>query len=304
MRMEPNSQNDTTAANSTDHLEKLREEIERREDLLAFREKELLPLREEVSTLRTRLLQASATAGVFLFLLTIVGLHEWWNLPKTVTTEVSKQVAVPLEKQTEKMLRFNEELQAAVELAKKPDEYALTILKRLANEQRERESELLFSYLTEYYIKFDKCPDGYRHLKELEASGLLKADKLKMPMSLRNYAFLVWVHSLDSVLYGVKVNKAAELLERSLNQAEEVDDDDGIRTATEFLVLLYLSRDEKERAKDLADKYLGIYEPNWKKYVRKEWFKKLTERRPDIEKNLREMFPRAFTQAKAGAKTQ
>jgi hypothetical protein len=297
-----NNQIDSAAANSAESLAKLRQEIEIREEFLAFREKELIPLREEISNFRLRYLQISAGIALIIAVLSILGYDKWSDLNSKIDTVVADRVQHKVDETVQpeinKSIRYAEELRYALGLTDIPNatEQAMALLEKLASQRRQ--NELPFCYLTECYMKLDRCHEGYLHLKDLKNTGVLKSEELKMPLSLRNYGFILWIESLYDQS---NPSDALSIVHKSLMIAKRTGANEDIRASAEYMVLMYLSRGERSLATYYATSYLKNYNPNWQKYRDKRWFKKLRERSSDIESNLREMFPGSFTAAKTAS---
>lgn len=280
-----------TSTKSSEDMEKRDLELKLREEVLALRVKELIPLRDEVRNFRLRFMQVAAVITVIMVLLGF----KWWELSDKIDKAVYNEVT----KKTQEAIRFGERLQQALHILNSEDprkaESAVGILEDLAEERCQ--NELCFSYLMESYIRFDDCLKGYYQLKKLEKKGLKTCD-FEMSMSLRNYGFLLWLQSLEKNPDQFEVEKGIDFLKRSLKKARQDGDEEGIRAAAQFLVLVHLSRGDREKAEECALKHLKDRKADWEKYVKKRWFEKLKKRHRNVREDLREMFPGALMQVK------
>jgi tetratricopeptide (TPR) repeat protein len=252
--------------------------MELQDRILTMREKDILPLRENVSAFGTRLILLSAVSGVIIAVLTFFGVKQYGDLQQLIRDSFKQQL--------EKSFGYYDKLmRARVLYSDRKYKLAESYYRDLWDGRPE--DEIVFYGLVDCLVQQSDTEGACQVVDAAEKAGSLPR-KYQMLFSFNNAGFALLGRDIDQPS---KLDKAFRYLKR----AEEIgmrDNDPDLAYPLFNLALYYFATGDRTKAQAYAARWREVDNSPWQEPVDEPWYQRLIQAQPTAAAEMKEAFGR------------
>jgi tetratricopeptide (TPR) repeat protein len=246
--------------------------------ILTMREKDILPLRENVSAFGARLVLLSAVAGVIIAVLTFFGIKQYRDLQQLIRDSFKQQL--------EKNFGYYDKLMRAKVLSN-DRKYKLAESNYRDLWDARPEDETVFFALVDCLVQQSDTEGACQVVDAAEKAGTFPR-KCQMLFSFNNAGFALLTRDIDQPS---KLDKALRYLKR----AEEIgmrDNDPDLAYPLFNLALYYFATGDRTKAQSYAARWREFDNSPWQEPVDEPWYQRLMRAQPTAAAEMKEAFRR------------
>lgn len=295
--------------------------------LVDIQSSKILPLGEQISNIKAKLLYAATVGTGVAIVLAAFGLTAWfWKLPKMTDEMISslpQKISVILKPEVEKQVgaarteiianlndKMEDVIYASGDFQKALDEYRDGDMKLVDLHEiveNRLKNEIIVSLYTDILLRDQEYVSAMELLRQLKDNHIFPKPNNRYELYCQAGSIqLIMSLNEQSQARARQISDARRWLEEAVKKGQERRSRKDMRRPLEWLVFLHLSQGEERLAAERAQQYkdLGGKPTNLSSHTGKKLFCDLKKEGPLINQGLERILARVFSETKSAADSE